>query len=178
MPLTAASLGRKLPGFRRGNGGYGGGQWKRWGCSMEKMGMLNGKDGDAQWKSTILSPLSRDRGDDKATRKKLQMAMFFRTPVGPSLLRADEGGQWRRWGRPVEKMGMPNGKDGDAQWNLMEMFNGKCTRISPANRALFCGSGTLAYVVYVLLNAFVCTTGRPNHGEVSRGGCANAVRAG
>jgi hypothetical protein len=110
--------------------------------------------------------------------KMLQMAMFFRTPVGPSLLRADGDGQWKRWGRPVEKMGMLNGKDGDAQWNLMEMFNGKCTRISPANRALFCGSGTLAYVVYVLLNAFVCTTGRPNHGEVSRGGCANAVRAG
>ena len=167
---------------------------------MEKMGMPSGKDGDAQWKGTILSPLSRDRGDDKATRKMLQMAMFFRTSVGPSLLRADEGGQWRRWGCsmekmgmlngkdgdaqwkrwgcPVEKMGMPSGKDGDAQWNLMEMFNGKCTRISPANRALFCGSGTLAYVVYVLLNAFVCTAGRPNHGEVSRGSCANAVRAG
>src|SRR5829696_8593027 len=97
----------------------------------------------------------------------------------------DGDAQWKRWGCPVEKMGMPSGKDGDAQWRRWGcsvekrgMFNGKCTRISPANRALFCGSGTLAYVVYVLLNAFVCTTGRPNHGEVSRGGCANAVRAG
>jgi len=82
---------------------------------MEKMGMPSGKDGDAQWKSTILSPLSRDRGDDKTTRKMLQMAMFFRTSVGPSLLRADEGGQWRRWGCSMEKIGMLNGKDRDAQ---------------------------------------------------------------
>jgi hypothetical protein len=160
---------------------------------MEKMGMLNGK-APSCLRCREIEATIRQR------EKMLQMAMFFRTPVGPSLLRADEGGQWKRWGRPVEKMGtasgkdgdgqwkrwgrpvekmgMLNGKDGDAQWNLMEMFNGKCTRISPANRALFCGSGTLAYVVYVLLNAFVCTTGRPNHGEVSRGGCANAVRAG
>jgi hypothetical protein len=171
MPLTAASLGRKLPGFRRGNGGYGGGQWKRWGCSMEKMGMLNGK-APSCLRCREIEATIRQR------EKMLQMAMFFRTPVGPSLLRADEGGQWRRWGCSMEKMGMLSGKDGDVQWNLMGMFNGKCTRISPANRALFCGSGTLAYVVYVLLNAFVCTTGRPNHGEVSRGGCANAVRAG
>src|SRR5215212_1530889 len=60
----------------------------------------------------------------------------------------------------------------------MEMFNGRCSRVSPANRALSCGSCALAYVVHVLLNAFVCTAGRTNHGEVSRGGCANAVRAG
>src|SRR5215213_3198828 len=138
---------------------------------MEKMGMLNGK-APSCFRCREIEATIRQR------EKMLQMAMFFRTPVGPSLLRADEGGQWKRWGRPVEKMGTASGKDGDAQWNLMEMFNGKCTRISPANRALFCGSGTLAYVVYVLLNAFVCTTGRPNHGEVSRGGCANAVRAG
>jgi hypothetical protein len=32
------------------NGDDGDAQWKRWGCSMEKMGMLNGKDGDAQRK--------------------------------------------------------------------------------------------------------------------------------
>jgi hypothetical protein len=151
-------------------------------------------------RSTILSPLSRDRGDDKATRKKAANGPVFSDSRRPSLLRADEGGQWRRWGRPVEKIGMTSGsdgdaqwkrgggpveaigrssgKDGDVQWNLMEMFNGRCPRISPANRALSCGSCTLAYVVYVLLNAFVCTTGRTNHGEVSRGGCANAVRAG
>jgi hypothetical protein len=150
--------------------------------------------------STILSPLSRDRGGDKATRKNAANGHVFLDSRRPSLLRVDGDAQWKRWGWLVEKMGMlngkdgdaqwkrwgcsmekmgmPSGKDGDAQWNLMEMFNGKCTRISPANRALFCGSGTLAYVVYVLLNAFVCTTGRPNHGEVSRGGCANAVRAG
>ena len=100
---------------------------------MEKMGMLNGSDGD---------------------------------------------GQWKRWGRPVEKMGTASGKDGDGQWNLMKMSNGRYSRISPANRVISCGSDTLAYVVHVLLNAFVCITGRPNHGEVSRGGCANAVRAG
>jgi hypothetical protein len=39
----------------------------------------------------------------------------------------DGDAQWKRWGCPVEKMGMPSGKDGDAQWNLMEMFNGKYT---------------------------------------------------
>jgi hypothetical protein len=141
--------------MRAASGDDGDGQWKRWGCPVEKMGMPSGKDGDAQWKRWGC-PVEK-------------MGM----PSGK-----DGDAQWIRWGCPVEKMGMPSGKDGDAQWNLMEMFNGKYTRISPANRALFCGSGTLAYVVYVLLNAFVCTTGRPNHGEVSRGGCANAVRAG
>ena len=131
--------------------------------------------------------------------KMLQMAMFSRTLIShrcseqmgtPSGKDGDaqwkKGDvQWKRWGRPVEKMGTPSGKDGDAQWkkgdvqwNLMEMFYGRCSRISPANRALSCGRGTLAYVVHVLLNAFVCTTGRTNHGEVSRGGCANAVRPG
>ena len=30
--------------------------------------------------STILFPLLRDRGNDKATRKTLQMAMFFGLP--------------------------------------------------------------------------------------------------
>jgi hypothetical protein len=78
----------------------------------------------------------------------------------------------------MEVMGTLNGSDGDGQWNLMEMFNGRYLQISPANRVISCGSGTLAYVVHVLLNAFVCTTGRTNHGEVSRGGCANAVHAG
>ena len=78
----------------------------------------------------------------------------------------------------MEAMEAASGKDGDGEWNLMEMFNGRCSRVSPANMALSCGSCTLAYVVHVLLNAFVCTTGRTNHGEVSRGGCANAVRAG
>jgi hypothetical protein len=47
------------------------------GRPVEKMGMLNGKDGDAQWKSTILSPLSRDRGDDKATRKNVANGHVF-----------------------------------------------------------------------------------------------------
>jgi hypothetical protein len=32
------------------NGKDGDAQWKRWGCPVEAMGMLNGKDGDAQWK--------------------------------------------------------------------------------------------------------------------------------
>jgi hypothetical protein len=75
------------------NGSDGGGRWKRWGSLVEKMGMPSS--------STILSPLSRDRGDDNATRKKLQMTMFFRTLVGQ---------------RCSEQMGMASGKDGDAQW--------------------------------------------------------------
>jgi hypothetical protein len=75
------------------NGSDGDGQWKRWGRSMEVMGLPSS--------STILSPLSRDRGDDKATRKMLQMAMFFRTLVGQ---------------RCSEHMGMASGKDGDGQW--------------------------------------------------------------
>src|SRR5215213_6275474 len=118
-------------------------------------------------------------------RKNAANGLFFGTPIihrcseqmgTPS--GKDGDAQWKRWGRPVEQMGTPSGKDGDAQWNLMEMSYGRCSRISPANSALSCGSGTLAYVVHVLLNAFVCTTGRTNHGEVSRGGCANAVCAG
>ena len=88
--------------------------------------------------STILSPLSRDRGDDKATRKNAANGHVFSDSRRPSLLRAggdaqwkrwgwlvekmgilngsDGGGQWKRWGRSVEKMGMASGKDGDAQW--------------------------------------------------------------
>jgi hypothetical protein len=73
--------------------------------------------------STILSPLSRDRSGDKATRKKLQMTMFFRTPVGHRCSEQmgaasgkDGDAQWKRWGWPVEKMGMASGKDGDGQW--------------------------------------------------------------
>jgi hypothetical protein len=82
---------------------------------VEKMGMPSS--------STILSPLSRDRGDDKATRKMLQMAMFFRTLVGQRCSEhmgmasgKDGDGQWKRWGWSMEKMGMVNGKDGDGQW--------------------------------------------------------------
>jgi hypothetical protein len=32
------------------NGSDGDAQWKRWGCSMEAMGMASGKNGDGQWK--------------------------------------------------------------------------------------------------------------------------------
>jgi hypothetical protein len=71
---------------------------------------------------------------------------------------SDGDGQWKRWGRSMEVMGMVNGSDGDGQWNLMEMSNGRYSRISPANRVVSCGSDTLAYVVHVLLNAFVCTS--------------------
>jgi hypothetical protein len=48
-----------LLGFRRGNGEYGGGQWKRWGCSMEAMGTASGKDGDAQWKHHLVAAVER-----------------------------------------------------------------------------------------------------------------------
>src|SRR5215208_6944373 len=109
MPLTAASLGRKLPGFRRGNGGYGGGQWKRWGCSMEKMGMLNGK-APSCLRCREIEVTIRQR------EKMLQMAMFFRTPVGHRCSEQmgtasgkDGDAQWKRWGRPVEKMGTASG---------------------------------------------------------------------
>jgi hypothetical protein len=158
-----------VPGFRRGtedtgapSGKDGDAQWKRWGWPVEKMGMASGKDGDGQWKR-------------------------WGWPVEKMGMASGKDGdvQWKRWGWPVEKMGMASGKDGDGQWKRwgwpvekMGMASGRCPRISPANRTLSCGSCTLAYVVHVLLNAFVCTTGRKNHGEVSRGSCANAVRAG
>jgi hypothetical protein len=111
------------------------------------MGMASGKDGDGQW---------------KVTRHVTHLSHGFRKENGK-----DGDGQWKRWGCLMEAMGMASGKDGGGQWNLMEMFNGRRSQILPANGALYCGSGAVAYVVYVLLNAFVCTTGRTNHGEVS-----------
>ena len=50
----------------------------------------------------------------------LQMAMFFRTSVShlcseqmETASGKDGDAQWKRWGWPVEKMGMASGKDGD-----------------------------------------------------------------
>ena len=101
-----------LPGFRRetedtgaASGKDGDAQWKRWGWLVEKMGMASS--------STILSPLSRDRGGDKATRKNAANGHVFSDSRRPSLLRVDGDAQWKRWGRPVEKMGTLNGSDGD-----------------------------------------------------------------
>jgi hypothetical protein len=72
---------------------------------VEKTGMLIG--------STILFPLLRDRGSDKVTRKNAANGHVFSDFRKSSLLRADGDGQWKRWGWPVEKMGMASGKDGD-----------------------------------------------------------------
>jgi hypothetical protein len=60
----------------------------------------------------------------------------------------------------------------------MGMLNGILFQILPANKAIFCGVCPVAYVVYVVLNAFVCTQGRIDYGQVSGGGCTYVVRTG
>jgi hypothetical protein len=133
------------------------------------MGMASGKDGDGQWKVTrhvthLSHGFRKENGKDGDGQWKRWGCLMEAMGMASG---KDGGGQWKRWGCLMEAMGMASGKDGGGKWNIMEMFNGRRSQILPANGALYCGSGAVAYVVYVLLNAFVCTTGRTNHGEVS-----------
>jgi hypothetical protein len=77
-------------------------------------------------------------------------------------------GQWKEWELSAERMGASSGNDGSAQWILMGASNGKSNRILPATRLVFPGVSQVAYVVYVVFNVFVCTTGRKDFGEHSR----------